>query len=139
MSKQEDAMRRRLRAVELMQQGATPAEAAKAVGVARQTAYVWKAQVERGEFDRLYFNARGPRARLDEHQLSALIASLSGGARARGFDDERWTLRRIGALIERDYGVRFSETHIWRLLGARGVRLTREGVLTISDAAVGQP
>jgi transposase len=139
MSKREEAMRRRLRAVELMQQGATPAAAAKAVGVARQTAYVWKGQVERGEFERLYFNSRGPRSRLDENQLGALIASLGEGARARGFDDDRWTLKRIGALIERDYGVRFSETHIWRLLGARGIRLTRDGVLTLTDAAVSLP
>ena len=37
-----------------------------------------------------------------------------------GFGTELWTLKRVRALIERLYGVRFSEVHVWRLLGAMG-------------------
>ncbi len=31
-----------------------------------------------------------------------------------------WTLRRIGVLIERRWGVKVSQTHIWRILGELG-------------------
>lgn len=43
MAKMDEATRKRVRAGRLMPAGKTPAEAAKAVGVARQTAYTWKA------------------------------------------------------------------------------------------------
>ena len=42
------------------------------------------------------------------------------GAMAHDFGTELWTLKRVRALIERLYGVRFSEVHVWRLLGAMG-------------------
>jgi len=48
MAKMDDATRKRVRAGRLMLSGKTPAEAARAVGVARQTAYTWKARLEEG-------------------------------------------------------------------------------------------
>jgi len=39
---------------------------------------------------------------------------------AHEFSTELWTLKRVRILIERLYGVRFSEVHVWRLLGAMG-------------------
>jgi transposase len=39
---------------------------------------------------------------------------------AHGFGTELWTLKRVRALIERLCGVRFSEVHVWQLLGAMG-------------------
>lgn len=46
MAKMDEATRKRVRAGRLMPAGKTPAEAAKAVGVARQTAYTWKASAQ---------------------------------------------------------------------------------------------
>ena len=37
-----------------------------------------------------------------------------------GFATELWTLKRVGAVIERMHGVRFSQTQIWRILGSLG-------------------
>jgi transposase len=37
-----------------------------------------------------------------------------------GFSTELWTLKRVGAVIERQQGVRFGQTQIWRLLGSLG-------------------
>jgi len=37
-----------------------------------------------------------------------------------GFATELWTLKRVRLLIERLYGVSFSEVHVWRILGALG-------------------
>jgi len=64
--------------------------------------------------------ATGRPAQLDVKQLEALRTALLQGAIAHGFGTELWTLKRVRALIERLYGVRFSEVHVWRLLGAMG-------------------
>jgi transposase len=64
--------------------------------------------------------APGRPAQLDDAQLDALGNALLQGAIAHGFGTELWTLKRVRALIERLYGVRFSEVHVWRLLGAMG-------------------
>jgi transposase len=46
--------------------------------------------------------------------------SAAAGPPSHGFGTELWTLKRVRALIERLYGVTFSEVHVWRLLGALG-------------------
>ncbi len=120
MAKMDDATRMRVLAGRLMLAGKTPAEAAKAVGVARQTAYTWKARLDEGGIDALRAMAPGRPAQLDGAQLDALGSALLQGAIAHGFGTELWTLKRVRALIERLYGVRFSEVHVWRLLGAMG-------------------
>ena len=120
MAKMDDGTRMRVLAGRLMLAGKTPAEAAKAVGVARQTAYTWKARLDEGGIDALRAMAPGRPAQLDGAQLDALGSALLQGAIAHGFGTELWTLKRVRALIERLYGVRFSEVHVWRLLGAMG-------------------
>jgi transposase len=39
---------------------------------------------------------------------------------AHGSGTELWTLERVGVLIERQYGVKFGQTQIWRILGGLG-------------------
>ncbi len=120
MAKMDEATRKRLRAGRLMLAGKTPAEAAQAVGVARQTAYTWKTRLEEGGIDALRAMATGRPAQLDGPQFAALRAVLLRGAMAHDFGTELWTLKRVRVLIERMHGVRFSEVHVWRLLGAMG-------------------
>ena len=50
-------------------------------------------------------------------ELSRLYVALLEGATAHGFGTALWTLKRVRQLIEREYGVRYSEVHVWRLLG----------------------
>jgi transposase len=101
--------------------GKTPAEAAHAVGVARQTAYAWKAVLDEGGIDALRaMPTRGRPARLDGEQLQALGRALLDNPTQHGFGTELWTLKRVGVLIERLYGVKFSLTQIWRILGSLG-------------------
>ena len=101
--------------------GKSPAEAAHAVGVARQTAYTWKAVLDDGGIDALRaMPARGRPARLDDAQLQALGRMLLQSPTAHGFGTELWTLKRLGVLIERVYGVKFGQTQIWRILGGLG-------------------
>ncbi|WP_197386647.1 IS630 family transposase [Ralstonia pseudosolanacearum] len=121
MTKMDEATRKRVRAGRLMLAGKTPAEAAKAVGVARQTAYTWKARLNEGGIDALRTMNVGRAAQLDACQLEGLRVALLQGALAHGFGTELWTLKRVRMLIERLYGVTFSEVHVWRLLGALGL------------------
>lgn len=120
MGRMDEATRKRVRAGRLLLSGKTPAEAAKAVGVARQTAYTWKARLDEGGIDALRRMAPGRPPQLDDNQLSALRAALLEGAMAHDFGTELWTLKRVRSLIERLYDVRFSQVHVWRLLGAMG-------------------
>jgi len=120
MGKMDEATRKRVRAGRLMLAGKTPAEAAQAVGVARQTAYTWKARLDEGGIEALRAMATGRPAQLDGKQLDGLRVALLQGAMAHDFATELWTLKRVGVLIERLYGARFSQVHVWRLLGAMG-------------------
>lgn len=117
----DETVRRRLRAGRMLLAGKTPAQAAHAVGVARQTVYTWKAVIDEGGIDALRaMPTRGRPARLDEAQLQALARMLLDKPTDHGFGTELWTLKRVGALIERQYGVKFSQTQIWRILGSLG-------------------
>ncbi|MBS0445906.1 MAG: transposase [Proteobacteria bacterium] len=117
---EEDAARKRLHAGLLMLAGRTPAEAAHAVGVARQTAYKWKARLDDGGIDALRSMTNGRPAQLDADQLRRLRAALLQGALAHGFRTDGWTPKRAGVLIERLHGVRFSDAHVRRLLASVG-------------------
>lgn len=117
----DEAVRRRLRAGRMMLAGKTPAEAAHAVGVARQTAYTWKALLDESGIDALRaMPTRGRPARLDGEQLQALGRTLLDKPTEHGFGTELWTLKRVGVVIERLYGVKFGQTQIWRILGGLG-------------------
>ena len=61
----DEATRKRMRAGRLMLAGKTPAEAAKLVGVARQTAYTWKARLDEGGIDALRSMATGRPTQLE--------------------------------------------------------------------------
>ena len=117
----DEAVRKRLRAGRMLLAGKTPAQAAQAVGVARQTVYTWKALLDEGGIDALRaMPTRGRPARLDAEQLQALGRALLQSPTEHGFGTELWTLKRVGALIERLYGVKFGQTQIWRILGDLG-------------------
>lgn len=121
--------------------GKTPAQAAQAVGVARQTVYTWKAVLDEGGIDALRaMPTRGRPARLDEGQLKALGRALLDKPTAHGFGTELWTLKRVGSLIERLYGVKFGQTQIWRILGGLGfsVQKPERRAIERDEAAVQQ-
>lgn len=134
MARMDEAARKRVRAGRLMLAGKTPAEAAKAVGVARQTAYTWKARLDEGGIDALRAMTTGRPAQLDAGKLGGLRVALPQGALAHGFGTELWPLERERALIQRLYGVTFSEVHVWRLLGAMGFSAPRSPSVGPSSA-----
>ncbi len=116
-----EAVKKRLRAGRMLQKGKGCAEVALAVGVARQTVYTWKALFDEGGIDALRaMPGRGRPAQLDERQLASVRAAILQSPTEHGFGTELWTLKRVGAVIERLHGVCFSQGHVWRILGSLG-------------------
>jgi len=119
--KTDDAAKRRIRAARLLQDGYKPAEVAALVGAPRQTVYRWKSVLESQGIDALRDMSKGGRPpALGAEELVKLQIALLEGPTAHGFGTPLWTLKRVRLFIERQFGVRYSEVHIWRLLGQMG-------------------
>ncbi len=114
-----EAARKRVRAGRMLKSGNSPTEIARAVGVARQTVYTWKAILEDGGLDALRdVPESGRPSRLDEIERAALRKMLLQSPAVHGFGIELWTLKRVGALIKREFGIVYGKTQVWRILGA---------------------
>ncbi len=119
----DEATKKRLRAGRMLLAGKRPAEIAEKVGVARQTVYTWKGLLEEGGIDALRAAlSRGRPAKLDvdASQLEGVRRAVLQSPTKHGFGTELWTLKRVGTVIERQYGVRFGTTQLWRILGTLG-------------------
>ena len=119
--KMDESTKRRVRAGRMLLAGKGPTEVAHAVGVARQTVHTWKGVLDEGGIDALRaMGNKGRPPQLDERQFELLRRSLLASPTEHGFGTELWTLKRIRQLIERQFGVSYSEVHVWRILGALG-------------------
>jgi transposase len=120
-NKIEAAAKRRVRAARLLEAGHKPSEVAAMTGAPRQTVYRWKGVLEAEGIDALRDMSKGGRtARLDAEQLGRLQVALLEGPTAHGFGTPLWTLKRVRLFIERQFGVHYSDVHVWRLLGQMG-------------------
>ena len=120
-NKLEAGAKRRVRAARLLQSGKKPAEVAKLVGAPRQTVYRWNGMLEAEGIDALRDMSKGGRpALLGAEELVRVQIALMEGPTAHGFGTPLWTLKRVRVFIEREFGVRYSEVHVWRLLGQMG-------------------
>ena len=116
-----EATKMRVKAGRMLRADKGCAEVALAVGVARQTVYTWEKLLDEDGIDALReVPERGRPAQLDAQQLAAVRGAVLQNPTEHGFGTELWTLKRVGAVIERMHGVRFSQTQIWRILGSLG-------------------
>jgi putative transposase len=93
------------------------AEIARQLGVSRATVSDWAKRLAAGGLRALKrCKAPGRPTRLTVTQQRALIRQLKRGALAAGFPTDRWTLRRIGQVIERMFGVHYHVNSLHRLL-----------------------
>jgi transposase len=63
---------------------------------------------------------------LDDRQLEQLAKRLKAGLPAVAHVAQKWTLRRIRALIEREFGVRLAASSVSRTLRRMGWSVQRE-------------
>lgn len=113
--------RRLLAARWLRQRRLSQAEIARRVGVSEAAVSKWNRQLTgagREGLRRRPHTGRPPR--LVEAQWQQLLARLADGARAAGFDTERWTLRRIAAVVWREFRVRYHPHSLGPLLHRHG-------------------
>jgi transposase len=115
----EELQRRRLRAVELVEQGESPDDVAHFLGCGRSSVYTW-VKLARQSPEKLAARPHaGPKPRLSASQLKELEALLRKGAKAHGWRTELWTAARVAELIERHFQVRFHPEHVRKLLRRR--------------------
>ena len=118
---------RRLAGATLLRQGRlSQTEIARHVGVSRASVCRWAATLAQQGRRGLATRVRtGREPRLDEKAWARLGRLLDRGAMAAGFATERWSLRRIAALIEREFGVHYHPRYLERPLKAHGFSLQR--------------
>src|SRR4051795_9624261 len=118
---------RRLTAATLLRQGQlSQADIARHVGVSRASVCRWAATLaQEGPRGLEARPIPGPSPRLDEKAWARLGRLLDRGAVAAGFATERWTLERIAALIEREFGVHYHPRYLERPLKAHGFSVQR--------------
>jgi transposase len=108
---------RRMRAVELFEQGVISAEIARRLGVGHQTVSDWRTVWRRTGRDGLRAAGRAGRLpKLGRDQLIDVEAALANGAEANGYPNDLWTLARVAEVIEHVSGVAYHPHHVWRIL-----------------------
>ena len=110
---------RRLRALDLSEQGWKAIRIAEALGVTRGAVSQWLKAAREGGRDALRRQPRGAKAAtLPREQRAQLPALLARGAEAYGFIGNVWTTARVAEVIRREFGVRHHPAHVSRILGA---------------------
>lgn len=108
---------RRMRAVELKQQGWKQRTIAAALDVSEAAVSQWLATARRAGTAALHAHPLpGPAPRLTAAQRQRLPDFLWHGAEAYGFHGEVWTCARIARVVAEEYGVAYSKSQISRLL-----------------------
>lgn len=107
-----------MRAVDLFEEGRlNKAEIGRELGVAHQTISDWHERYRAGGRDALRAAGRAGRLpKLSATQLELIEAELLKGAKAHGYPNELWTLRRVAEVIEATTGVAYHPNHVWRIL-----------------------
>jgi transposase len=113
----------RKRAVASVQEGQSPADVAKALGVTRAAMYGWLARYRSGGWDALDARKRGGRPpKLDGKALAWLYDTITlKNPLQLKFTFALWTARMIGELIRRQVGVELSKASVCRLLNQLGL------------------
>ncbi len=108
---------RRFRAWELKEEGWSQSDIAAALGVTRGAVSQWFKKAERDGVEALGSRkGGGPKPRLSAEQLQQLPAILEKGPEANGFRGDVWTRPRVGKVIAKEFGVRFTPQHVGNLL-----------------------
>jgi transposase len=113
-------VRRRI-AGHLLSQGLRVAEVARIVGASWSSVKRWKVAIETGGMKALAAKPHpGKPSRLNPRQKEKLVRLLEKGRLKCGFATDLWTCPRVAEVIERHFGVRYDDSHVWRILRQLG-------------------
>jgi transposase len=117
---------RRLRAMELKEQGWSQRAIAQALGVTDGAVSQWKKRACMEGVQGLYRHlAPGPTPKLNAEQRAQLPGLLAQGAEAYGFRGAIWTRQRVAVVIQQAFGIDISLPTVGRLLRACGWSLQK--------------
>jgi transposase len=120
---------RRLRAVELKQQGWYQRDIALALGASEVSVSHWLARAREGGPEVLLSQpAPGHAPRLSAAQKGLIPEFLWHGPESYGFRGEVWTCARISKVLEEEFGVRYHKDHVGRLM--KELRWTPQAPIT---------
>jgi transposase len=110
-----------MEAAELLTQGVGQSEAARRLGAHRQSVSRWARQLaQAGRRGLKQAGRAGRKPKLNPTQLQQLERALRRGPEAAGYANGLWTAGRVRRLIEQQWGVRYHEAHVWRILRRLG-------------------
>ncbi len=122
----EDMETRRLAAAKELINGATQSQVARRYGVSRTTASRWHRSIVHQGFEGMRRRrATGRPSRLKADQVEAIRQMYFEGATAHGFANDRWTTGRLAVAIEKQFGIRYDQDHVGRLMHKFGLRERR--------------
>jgi transposase len=126
MLTRDEMERRRLLAAQELLAGTTQSQVARKFGVSRTTASRWhRALHGRGVEGLRKRRAPGRPSRLNSEQRRQIIEIYLAGARAAGFESDRWTTTRLAHAIFGRFGVKYDPDHVGRLMHRLGLRERR--------------
>lgn len=109
--------KRRFEAIRLLERGLKQSEIARQLRVVRQTVARWAHQYRAEGKSALKKAGRAGRLpRLNEQQRQQLEKLLLRGPEQLGYETPLWTCPRVAHLIEQEFGVRYHEGHVWKIL-----------------------
>lgn len=113
--------KRRLAAIRFLEQGLNQAEIARKLQVSRSTVVRWVRRYRNEGKDALRKAGRaGRRPLLSQSDRQRLEELLVRGPEALGYETPLWTCPRVAPLIEQEFGVRYHEGHVWKVLVSLG-------------------
>jgi transposase len=105
---------------QLLQRGLSKAAVAMALDVSWVTANRWSKQLKAKQPRKRDRQRIGRPKKLNNRQLAALKTILKKGALHYDYPTELWTLKRVADIIEKEFGVKYNTTHVWRVLRSLG-------------------
>jgi transposase len=118
---QQQLEKRRRLAIQLLQSGKTLSATARAVSASVSSVFRWwQAYSQKGRTGLQAKPTPGRPCQLSPTQKNNLVKLLLHGPLGAGYQSDLWTLKRVAALIERHFAVRYHPCHVWKLLTSLG-------------------
>jgi len=112
---------RRIKAIQLLEEGRRPVEVARVIGVDRRSVRRWKSAYRKKGMDAVRYPAKwGRPVKISSKQSRQLERDLLRGAKSCGFSTDLWSCPRVAKQIQRRYGISYHVDHIGRLLRRMG-------------------
>ena len=109
--------KRRFEAIRFMEKGLSHSEIARRVKAVRQTVVRWAQQYrERGKESLKKAGRAGRKPLLGQQDRERLKQLLLKGPEVLGYETPLWTCPRVAHLIEQQFGIRYHEGHVWKVL-----------------------